>query len=156
MPIEKSTSNHSNSAYGTINNHSVTFSKDFTYLPILPIILENGNTSIQTDALLDSGLDFTLIDPKMVHQLKLKTSFKENLCNSDDLMSGLVNFEISSVVNNKSRKVNAYTVNQLNVPDNKITFLVLKNNFCISVISAFLPSETQMSPCLLEQIMKIF
>ena len=31
-------------------------------------------------------------------------------------MSSLVNFEISSVLHNKSRKISAYTVNQLNVP----------------------------------------
>lgn len=49
------------------------------------------------------------------------------LCNSDDLMSSLVNFEISSVWNNESRRIDAYTVNQLNVPDNKkSTFLILK------------------------------
>ena len=53
--------------------------KDFTYLQIIPVILENGNASIQTNALLDSGSDITLIHQKMVLQLKLKMSFKENL-----------------------------------------------------------------------------
>ena len=90
---------------------------------------------IQTNALLDSGSDITLIHRKMVYQLKLKTCFKENLklssalCNSDDLMSSLVNFEISSVLNNKFRKISAYTVNQLHVPDNKVNISNLKKQF---------------------------
>ena len=44
-------------------------------------------------------------------------------------MSSLVNFEISSVLNNKSRKISAYTVNQLNVSDNKINISNLKRQF---------------------------
>ena len=44
-------------------------------------------------------------------------------------MSSLVNFEISSVLNNKPRKISAYTVNQLNVPDNKINISNLKKQF---------------------------
>ena len=48
------------------------------------------------------------------------------MCNSDDLMSSLVNFEISSVLNNKSCKISAYKVNQLNIPDNKIKVSNLK------------------------------
>lgn len=60
--------------------------------------------------------------------MKLKTSFKKNfkissaLCNLDDL----VNFEILSVVNNKSRKI---TPSQLNVTDNKFNICNLKKRF---------------------------
>ena len=46
-PLEESSSDHSNVAEGTTNNHSAKFSKDFTYLQIIPIILKNGNGSIQ-------------------------------------------------------------------------------------------------------------
>lgn len=70
----------------------------------------------------------------MVHQLKLKTLFKKKkklssaLCNLDDLMSSLVNFEISSVLSNKFRK-SVYSVNTLNDPDNKINISNLKTQF---------------------------
>ena len=44
-------------------------------------------------------------------------------------MSSLVNFKISSVLNNKSFKISAYTENQLNVLDNKINISNLKKQF---------------------------
>ena len=44
-------------------------------------------------------------------------------------MSTFVNFEISSALNNKSCKISAYTVNQLNIPDNKINVSNLKKQF---------------------------
>ena len=44
-------------------------------------------------------------------------------------MSNLVNFKISSVLNNKSFKISAYTENQLNVLDNKINISNLKKQF---------------------------
>ena len=74
---EELSSDHSNIAEGTTSNHSAPFLKDFTYLQITPVILNNGNASIQTNTLLDSGSNITLIHQKMVHQLKLKTSFKK-------------------------------------------------------------------------------
>ena len=46
-PLEESSSDHSNVAEGTTNNHSAKFSKDFTYLQIIPIILKNGNGRFQ-------------------------------------------------------------------------------------------------------------
>ena len=61
-PPEESSSDHSNIAEGTTSNHSVMFSKDFTYLlQIIPVILKNGNASIQTNVLLDKGSHITFI-----------------------------------------------------------------------------------------------
>ena len=77
-PPEESSSDHSNIAECTINNHSPTSLKGFTYLQKIPVILKNGSTSTQTNAILDIGPDMTLIQRKMVDHLKLKTSFKEN------------------------------------------------------------------------------
>ena len=77
-PLEESSSDHSNIGEGTTSFHSGTFSKDFTYLQKIHVILKNGNASIQTNAVLDNRSEKTLIHQKMVHQLKLKTSFKEN------------------------------------------------------------------------------
>ena len=62
--LEESSSDHSNSAEDTTNNHSPTFLKDFTYLQIIPVTLKNGNASIKTNALLGSGSDITLIYQK--------------------------------------------------------------------------------------------
>ena len=111
---EELSSDHSNIAEGTTNNHSAPFLKDFTYLKITPVILNNGNAR--------QWLEYNINSPKNGSSVKIKDIFQENLesssalCNSDGLMSSLVNFEISSVLNNKSRKISAYTVNQLNVP----------------------------------------
>ena len=44
-------------------------------------------------------------------------------------MSSLVNFEILSVLNNKPRKISAYAINQLGVPDNEINISNLKKQF---------------------------
>ena len=76
------------------------------------------------------------------------------LCNSDDLMSSLVNSEISPVLNNKSCKISAYTVNQSNVPDKKIYISNLKKQFPYLRDINF--STLRNSPCTLEQIIQIF
>ena len=53
-----------------------------TLLQIVPVIIKNGNKSVKTNALLDSGSDVTLINKDLALKLNLiRDSEVLNICN---------------------------------------------------------------------------
>ena len=102
------------SNYGTSNT--------YTYLQVIPVIVSNGERSIQVNALLDTGSDTTLITSSLTKQLNLdgksQTMRISNiLAKKQTFNSKSVNFTISSSTENKPSIAiqNAWVVENLNV-----------------------------------------
>ena len=75
-----------------------------TLLQIVPVIIKNGNKSVKTNALLDSGSDVTLISKDLALKLNLIRDSKVlNICNVISEVSKVeckpVEFQISTVCN---------------------------------------------------------
>ena len=88
----------------SINNNHVTYqkpSKEKTFLQVIPVFASNGETCVQTAALLDSGSDATLISESLANKLQLSGIKKDiTLTNvlsmTNKVSSKLVNLSISS------------------------------------------------------------
>ena len=65
-----------------MDNHN-SFDNKFTLLQIIPVILSNGIKNIETNALLDSGSDVTLISREVLSKLELHgVEKKQNITNT--------------------------------------------------------------------------
>ena len=68
----------------SVNNQNAFSNIDTvsTLLQIVPVIIKNGNKSVKTNALLDSGSDVTLINKDLALKLNLiRDSEVLNICN---------------------------------------------------------------------------
>ena len=125
--------NGENSESIKLNNH-VKSIKRTTYLQILLVTLINDDSVVETNAILDTGSDVTLIRADAAKQLNLKGKPKSlNVCsalsNTSRIPSSTVNFHISST-ESKSEKINiddAWVVENLNIPYDKITQKDIQN-----------------------------
>ena len=87
-----------------------------TLLQIVPVIIKNGNTSVKTNALLDSGSDVTLTNKDLTSKLNLSGDSKVlNICNAILEVSKVecktVKFQISSVCNSLQKlDINGFVV----------------------------------------------
>ena len=106
-----------------------------TLLQIVPVIIKNGNKSVKTNALLDSGSDVTLINKDLGSILNLSAENKVlNICNALSEVLKVeckpVEFQISSVCNSFQKSdINAFVVNTLNVQPNSSKISSLKNDY---------------------------
>ena len=106
-----------------------------TLLRIVPVIIKNGNKSVKTNALLDSGSDVTLINKDLGSILNLSAENKVlNICNALSEVLKVeckpVEFQISSVCNSFQKSdINAFVVNTLNVQPNSSKISSLKNDY---------------------------
>ena len=106
-----------------------------TFLKIVPVIIKNGNKSVKTNALLDSGSDVTLINKDLASKLNLSGDSKvRNKCNSISEVSKVeckpVEFQILSVCNSFQKlDINAFVVDTLNVQPNSFKISSLKNYY---------------------------
>ena len=69
----------------SVNNQNAFSNTDnvTTLLQIIPVIIKNGNKSVQTNALLDSVSDVALINEDLVSKLNLSGDSKVlNICNA--------------------------------------------------------------------------
>ena len=70
---------------GNVNNQNAFNNTEnvSTLLQIIPVIIKNGNKSVITNALLDSGSDITLINKDLASKLNLSGDSKVlNICNA--------------------------------------------------------------------------
>ena len=87
----------------SISNNHVTYqktSKEKTFLQVISVFASNGETCVQTTALLDSGSDATLISESLANKLQLSGITKDIaltnvLSMTNKFPSKLVNFSIS-------------------------------------------------------------
>ena len=106
-----------------------------TLLQTVPVIIKNGNKSVKTNALLDSGSDVTLINKDLGSILNLSGENKVlNICNAISEVLKVeckpVEFQISSVCNSFQKSdINAFVVNTLNVQPNSSKISSLKNDY---------------------------
>ena len=116
-----------------VNNN--TSDSEHTYLQIVPVTLFNGEMTVQTNAMLDSGSDSTLIRNDVAVKLGLDGTDKSLqvsniLSNSKKINSEVVNFEISSNTTEKKTIIkNAWAVNNLNIPIQKRNVNELKRKY---------------------------
>ena len=88
----------------SISNNHVTYqktSKEKTFLQVISVFASNGETCVQTAALLDSGSDAMLISESLANKLQLSGITKDialtnALSMTNKFPSKLVNFSISS------------------------------------------------------------
>ena len=105
-----------------------------TLLQIVPVIIKNGNESVKSNTLLDSGTDIALINKDLASKLNLSEDSKVlNICNAISQVSKVeckpAEFQISSVCNSfKKSDINAYVVNKINVQPNSSKISPLKND----------------------------
>ena len=106
-----------------------------TLLKIVPVIIKNGNKSVKTNVLLDSGSDVTLIYKDLASKLNLSGDSKVlNKCNSISEVSKVeckpVEFQTLSVCNSfQNLDINAFVVDTINVQPNSFKISSLKNNY---------------------------
>ena len=106
-----------------------------TLLQIVPVIIKNGNKSVKTNALLDSGSDVTLINKDLTSKLNLSGDSKVlNICNAILEVSKVecktVKFQISSVCNSlQNSDINGFVVDTLNFQPNSSKISSLKNDY---------------------------
>ena len=120
-----------------VNVNSYKSTKDFnkTYLQVLPVIVSNGESFIETNALLDTGSDSTLIRqdiadilnlPGMKHSLELSNVMSI----SKKINSKLVSFNLSSSSHpNHVNVSNAWVVQDLQLPTSQITSKEMKQKW---------------------------
>jgi len=108
---------------------------EHTFLQIIPVLLTNGQFSVKTNAILDSGSDSTLIRTDTANALNLNGKHQplkiSNVMNQQvTLPSKKVSFMINCVDSNKSDVIEeAWVIDKLDVPKNKIEFGQLKRDF---------------------------
>ena len=86
-----------------MDNHN-SFDNKFTLLQIIPVILSNGIKNIETNALLDSGSDVTLISREVLSKLELhgvekKQNITNTLSKASETKNETVKISILSVCN---------------------------------------------------------
>ena len=82
------------------SNNQTTVQQQQTYIQVIPVTISNGSKSIQINALLDRGLDSTLIRKDLAEKLNLTGSkpcieIYSVLSNSSKFNSKIVEFKIS-------------------------------------------------------------
>ena len=120
---------------GSVNNQNAFSNTDnaSTLLQVVPVIIKNGNKSVKTNALLDSGSDVTLINKDLASKLNLSGDSKVlNICNAISEVSKVeckpVEFQISAVWNSFQKSdINDFVVDTLNVQPNSFKISSLKN-----------------------------
>jgi len=107
-----------------------------TFLQILPITISNGSNHIQTNALLDSGSNATLISREIARKLKIKGNQQiklkigNALLNPTNFESSLVNFEISSKCHPQKVQIsNAFIVPTLDVKTENFNLNTIKQHY---------------------------
>ena len=109
---------NSGTSGASVNNQNAFNNTDnvSTLLQIVPLIIKNGNKSVKTNALLDSGSDVTLINKDLASKLNLRGDSKVlNIRNAISAVSKVeckpVEFQISSVCNSFQKSdINAFVV----------------------------------------------
>ena len=106
----------------SISNNHVTYqktSKEKTFLQVISVFASNGETCVQTAALLDSGSDATLISESLANKLQLRGITKDIaltnvLSMTNKFPSKLVKFSISSPSHPEQLPItNAWVVHDL-------------------------------------------
>ena len=121
----------------SVNNQNAFNNTDnvSTLLQIVPVIIKNGNNSVKTNALLDSGSDVTLRNKDLASKLNLCGDRKVlNICTATSEVSNVeckpVEFQISSVCNSFQKSdINAFVVDTLNVQPNSFKISSLKIDY---------------------------
>ena len=130
-------------AEGTVNSHikneanvnKTQSTETVTLIQIVPVILRNGNKTVYTNALLDSGSDTTLLRRDTAQGLDLiGTKMQLNISNAlsvnNEIDATVVNFKLLSTVNDNKFYINeAYVVNKLQIPSQNIDIKHFKNKY---------------------------